>query len=132
MTACAGCRGRAAEEGAAGGAGGPRDEAVLGGADEDIDAALREEDLEGEAAPEAAEESRHDPGASAPAEGGMKNVYKGFDRLPGHSGGLDAPVKSLTRRKQKLKEHCTRKKMKARGISIPGAHLRIIHLMQWG
>lgn len=53
---------------------------------------------------------------------GRQGPGQGLDALVGHSGGLDAPVKKMTRRKQKLKEHCRLKKMRAKGIPIPGAH----------
>jgi len=53
---------------------------------------------------------------------GRQGPGQGLDALVGHSGGLDAPVKKMTRRKQKLKEHCRLKKMRAKGIPIPGVH----------
>ena len=126
MTVSAGCRGGGAEEAATPEAAGPSLEIVHGGAAEEMDTAMREEYREEERAAKAAEESRLDPGAGAPAEGGKKSAHQGLDRLPGHSGGLDAPVKPLSRRKQKLKEHCKLKKMKAKGIAVPGARLRLL------
>lgn len=101
-----------------------------GGADEDGAAGVGGDELEGQGevqggaeAAEALEESRSDPAAGPAAKGGQKGTDQVPDRGPGHSGGLDAPVKPLSRRKQKLKEHCKLKKMKAKGIPVPGALL---------
>lgn len=100
------------------------------GAGEDGAAGLREETQDGAEPAEALEDSASD--LAAGAEGGQQGERQAPDRGPGHSGGLDAPVKPLTRRKQKLKEHCKLKKMKAKGIPLPGARLCIWVQLQWG